>query len=314
MTGIARRRAAGFGPRACALPGAGARARAVTVRAVAVLLVATTAGMTCPARGSAVDTGRGTGGFCPDAGGVTVVVDFQELGGPTIIRCAPGSQATGLAALKNSGFQIAGTTRWGEAFICRIEGKPGPDTESCIDTPPATAYWSYWHAPDGGPWTYSQQGVTGRRPPPGSFEGWSFAKDKASSVVPAPRVAPRRPPATQVPQPPAPSPSARAGATTGPAGPVGQSPPAGSRGAATVPPAATTGPAAVAVTTASPSTRIERAGGATTTPPGAEPAGRQAPPASHPGGWATLTGIGLVVALAAAAGMTARRRRERGGA
>ncbi|NHW87681.1 hypothetical protein HA066_25035, partial [Escherichia coli] len=55
----------------------------------------------------------GNAGYCPDAGGVTVVVDFKELGGGTVVRCAPGDQATGLAALKNAGFQIAGTLRWG---------------------------------------------------------------------------------------------------------------------------------------------------------------------------------------------------------
>ena len=141
----------------------------------------------------AVDPSKGSPGFCPTANGVTVVVDFQELGGTTIVRCAPGDQTTGLTALKNAGIQITGTNRWGESFICRVEGKPGPSSEPCVDTPPASAYWSYWHSPNGGNWSYSQWGVTNRKPPIGSFEGWSFAKDKTESSSPPPRVAPSRP-------------------------------------------------------------------------------------------------------------------------
>ncbi|GAA4892160.1 hypothetical protein LX16_2053 [Stackebrandtia albiflava] len=158
----------------------------------------------------AIDHGRGTPGYCPDANGVTVVVDFQELGGDVVIRCAPGDQATGLTALKNAGIQITGTNRWGEAFICRIEGKPGPAEESCIDTPPATAYWAYWHSPDGGDWSYSRWGVTNRKPPPGSFEGWSFSKDKNETTNPPPRIDPVRPAA--------PDSGDDAGTTGGPAG------------------------------------------------------------------------------------------------
>ncbi|GAA4011072.1 hypothetical protein GCM10022247_36760 [Allokutzneria multivorans] len=153
---------------------------------------------------------KGTEGHCPDGNGVTVVVDFQELGGDTLVRCAPGEQASGLTALENAGFEVTGTTRWGKAFICRLNGKPGPDTEPCVNTPPASAYWGYWHAPNGGTWTYSQQGATNRKPPLGSYEGWSFSKDRSASDNPPPRVAPVRPapkprftaqPATRFPKP-----------------------------------------------------------------------------------------------------------------
>ncbi|MYW01105.1 flagellar hook-length control protein FliK, partial [Streptomyces sp. SID3343] len=162
--------------------------------ALAVLIVPTAAQITATVPAAyAVDTAKGTPGFCPDASGVTVIVDFRELGGTTIVRCAPGDQATGHAALRNAGIEIAGTTRWGEAFVCRIEGKPGPNSEPCIDTPPATAYWSYWHAPNNGTWTYSQWGVMNRKPPPGSFEGWSFSKNKTETTNPPPRVSPARP-------------------------------------------------------------------------------------------------------------------------
>lgn len=47
---------------------------------------------------SEVDPGKGKPGYCPDATGVTVAVDFQGLGGDAIIRCAPGPQASGLGS------------------------------------------------------------------------------------------------------------------------------------------------------------------------------------------------------------------------
>ncbi len=177
--------------------GSGWFSRAVRAGAAALVMLGAASGAVLAEpeadRAFAIDHSRGTPGYCPDADGVTVIVDFQELGGDTIIRCAPGDQETGHAALKNAGIEIAGTNRWGEAFICRIEGKPGPESEPCIDTPPASAYWSYWHAPNDGTWTYSQWGVMNRKPPPGSFEGWSFSKDRTEDTNPPPRVAPVRP-------------------------------------------------------------------------------------------------------------------------
>lgn len=136
-------------------------------------------------------------GVCPDGSGVTVVVDFQSLGGSTIVRCAHGSQADGVAALRNAGVQVTGTNRWGTSFVCRLDGKPGPDREPCVDTPPASAHWSYWHAEAGGDWTSSNFGATNRTPPQGTFEGWSFFTGDTDGDVPSgslpPRVAPVRP-------------------------------------------------------------------------------------------------------------------------
>ena len=152
-----------------------------------------------------IDHSRGTPGMCPGADGVTVVVDFGALGGTPIVRCFPdGTRGSGLDALKGAGFQVAGVQRWGESFICRIENRPsaaetlaipGDDAyrEACVDTPPASAYWSYWHAGNNCTWTYSQWGVKNRDFVPGSFEGWSFSLGVDRDESPAPRVKPVRP-------------------------------------------------------------------------------------------------------------------------
>ncbi|MBT8223941.1 MAG: hypothetical protein KJO75_00360 [Dactylosporangium sp.] len=121
---------------------------------------------------------------CSGTTGVTVIVDFTAFGGDIQTACAPGDPATGLAALQGAGFTVAGTARWGLAFVCRLDGLPTAAAQACINTPPTTAYWSYWHAPSGGAWTYSTLGVTGYDPAPGAVEGWAFGAGTAPGIDP----------------------------------------------------------------------------------------------------------------------------------
>ncbi|MFI0803907.1 hypothetical protein SAMN04489729_8198 [Amycolatopsis lurida] len=165
-----------------------------------VLLIAATA-----PSAHAVDQSKGYPGFCKDATGVTVVVDFQQLGGTAIVRCNPQTtRGTGLDALKGAGFQIAGVQRWGESFVCRVENRPSATEnlpvagrekyrELCVDTPPAQAYWSYWHASNNCAWDYSQWGLKNRDFTPGGFEGWSFSLNATTQSIPVPRISAVRP-------------------------------------------------------------------------------------------------------------------------
>lgn len=168
------------------------------VSAVAAVFAATGA---VPATGQPA----GTPGFCSGAHGTTVVVDLTSLGGEVIVRCAPGSaDRTGLDALEDAGFDVEGTTRFGQSAVCRIEGRPAANEqlavddndgyrESCIDMPPSAAYWSYWSADNGGEWNYSQYGLQNRDAIDGGFEGWSFALNSTSDEPPAPGIDPVRP-------------------------------------------------------------------------------------------------------------------------
>lgn len=153
---------------------------------------------------SSIDDDQGTPGYCMDGRGVSVVVDASALDGPVIVRCAPDGGGSGLETLKGAGFQIEGTQRFGEGFICRIENQPsatqrialdGDDGyhESCLDTPPAAASWSYWHADNGGPWEYSQHGASTAAVTPGGFEGWAFSLNQPPGSPAAPGVSPERP-------------------------------------------------------------------------------------------------------------------------
>lgn len=177
------------------------RSRLPVLILVAALTLAGAVGGAAPAQAAGHD------GYCTTDTGVTVVIDFQDLGGGVVIRCASSipSGGTGVDALKAAGISYEGVRRWGDAFICRLYAKPSASQdldvsskpgyrEQCIDTPPASAYWGYWHASNGGSWQYSSYGVKNRRATPGGFEGWSFSlNSSSSSSSPPPRVSPSRP-------------------------------------------------------------------------------------------------------------------------
>ncbi|MFD8787989.1 hypothetical protein [Kitasatospora sp. NPDC059599] len=119
---------------------------------------------------------------CTTTSGVVLAVDFGRWGGPLLRSCGT-TPTTGYALLNQGGWKTTGTGHDGPAFICRIGyggfqgGKqfPTPDQEKCVLTPPATAYWSYWHADPGrNTWSYSQLGAMLYQPKPGSVDLWIF--------------------------------------------------------------------------------------------------------------------------------------------
>ena len=148
-----------------------------------------------------------TDGPCQTAQGVTVVIDFQELEGGSSVYCAPNSPANGFDALKQAGisWDVAASSN---GFLCRIAGRPSASgtpvvspkngdpssvKDVCRVPSPTTAYWSYWLAPRGGYWCYSNVGAGTRRPPAGTVEGWSFVLNRSASTTPPPRIAPPAP-------------------------------------------------------------------------------------------------------------------------
>ena len=107
---------------------------------------------------------------CVGTSGVTVIVQW---GDSLDVRCAPGDPTTGADALAKAGFGIV-QVRTQPGFVCRISGNPSSDP--CINTPPASAYWSYWHANPGQSWIYSNWGAYAPQsdPAPGSYQAWRF--------------------------------------------------------------------------------------------------------------------------------------------
>jgi hypothetical protein len=136
-------------------------------------------------------------GAATSCAGVTVVVDFTHFGGNIERGCAP-NPSSGLDALHQAGFTTAGTTQYGDAFLCRIDNLPGPADEPCTSTPSATAYWAYYHAqPNDGGWTYSPIGATSTHPAAGSVEGYAFGARALPGVAPKDAALPSPPTTTR---------------------------------------------------------------------------------------------------------------------
>jgi hypothetical protein len=118
--------------------------------------------MTTASASTSTPTVRG----CSGTSGVTVVVDFTDVGGTVEVGCATGHPATGRQALVDAGFR---PTNASSGMICAIDSAPNP----C----PATfqgAYWSYWSGKPGAGWTAWTVGADTSTPAPGGFEGWRY--------------------------------------------------------------------------------------------------------------------------------------------
>ncbi|MFJ9159833.1 prenyltransferase/squalene oxidase repeat-containing protein [Streptomyces griseoviridis] len=121
-------------------------------------------------------------GDCTATKGAVVAVDFGPFAGK-VERGCDTTPTTGYDLLHEAGFSTTGTEHDGPAFICRIgygsfnsgTQYPTPDKESCVLTPPATAYWSYWTAAPGqDTWFYSQYGAMDRKLKDGDVDAWVY--------------------------------------------------------------------------------------------------------------------------------------------
>lgn len=137
-------------------------------------------------------------GQCTTTSGVVLAVDFSHWGGPVYRSCGT-TPATGYELLNQGGWATTGTGHDGPAFICRIgysghragSQYPTSQQDDCVLTPPASAYWSYWHADPGqNTWEYSQLGAMLYKPKPGSVDLWTFGATNVEGTQGRPAVAP----------------------------------------------------------------------------------------------------------------------------
>lgn len=166
----------------------GRKRRAALMSAVAIVGTATPS---VPALAAAQPLGD-----CTTTSGVVVAVDFGHWGGPVLRSCGT-TPTTSYALLNQGGWHTSGTEHDGPGFICRIgyagyrggAQYPTPSQESCVLTPPVSAYWAFWYAnPGQNKWNYSQMGAVSVHPEPGSVELWTFGGTSlggsAGSAVP----------------------------------------------------------------------------------------------------------------------------------
>ncbi len=266
---------------------------------------------------------------CSPSAGEIVAVDFSAWGG-AIERGCDATLTTGYAALHRAGFTTAGDAQDGPGFICRIDDDPPPKQESCATTPPADAYWSYWHADVGqDTWTYSQLGAIDYRPPPGSVDAWTFGSTDIDGSSGQPTFSPDSVRATDtsgsgttttptsVPEN-TPSPSTTAVDSPGPSTTPTVAPSPVVRGSSSTRPgtgtggdeqhASTTEPEPTSTPSSSSTTVPPRAGGRSTKIVVAAPAANERPSAGSAA--PALVGTGIVLVLAALAAVVAWRRRR----
>lgn len=126
---------------------------------------------------------------CASSGGVSVVVDYRELGGSMVTACAPNGGGKSAAAIfAEAGVAISYATRQ-PGFVCRVNGAPTSDP--CVNTSPANAYWGLWWA-DGSvaSWTYASYGVMSLTVPAGGSVGWAWQQDRTAGTSVPPGTAP----------------------------------------------------------------------------------------------------------------------------
>jgi hypothetical protein len=243
---------------------------------------------------------------CTTTSGVIVAVDFGHWGGPLLRACGT-TPTTGYTLLNQGGWRTTGTQHDGPGFICRIgyagyQGGteyPTPSQESCVLTPPASAYWAFWYAnPGQNGWSYSPTGAMTIQPEAGSVELWTFGRTSlgGTSGSAVPTIAPA---------------DLRA-ENTGPATTGGRPAPAAS--AATAGPARQTGPAGGQLTPSG--TVTAGAGGTASTAAPSRATVVNAPPVaagtpvSHGAPTAAIIALVIVLVLAAV-GIIAVLRRPR---
>jgi len=135
----------------------------LVVRLAAAALAVAAAGLVVPSPAQASTCGTGSG--------VSVVVDFHQLGGGVQTSCdAGGAGKYAAAQFADAGHALSYVDN--EPFVCQVDGAPD---RTCPRTPPANAYWSLWWS-DGksGTWQYASLGVTALKVPNGGYVALSW--------------------------------------------------------------------------------------------------------------------------------------------
>ena len=185
----------------------------IVLRLAVAALVAATVGL-----GAATPAQAAT---CTTSHGVTVVVDFHQLGGGVQTACdVSGAGRTAATQLTDVGHSLVYVQRQ-PGFVCRIDQAPSSDP--CVNTPPTDAYWSLWWS-DGksGAWTYASTGVGGLKVPDGGYVAMSWQGGAAKAP---PRVTPKSHPQASSSPTPRPSPHPSPHPSTSPTHPASSAPP-----------------------------------------------------------------------------------------
>ena len=196
-------------------------------RLVAAVLVTAAAGLT-----ALVSAPSASAAVCDSSSGVSVIADFNELGGGVVTDCiGDGAGRTAAELFTAAGLPLTDAQRQ-PGFVCRVAGKPSPERDACVNASPSSAYWGLWWSDGdaGSTWTYSSQGARSLTLPAGSLVAFSWdeisgdarpsaAATRPGASAPAPTTSPAPAP---TPTPSAPSSSAPADGASGGSGGSGK--------------------------------------------------------------------------------------------
>ena len=204
---------------------------------VAVVLVAAAAGLvglaTAPPAAAAA---------CTSTTGVTVLADFEQLGGGVPTTCvADGGGKAASTLFESAGLPLTYAQRQ-PGFVCQVSGQPAGDP--CVNASPADAYWGLWwsNGDPGSTWTYSSLGVTSLKVPAGGLVAFAWDQVEGDAVPAASASRPAAassPSPTPVPPASAPTTAPSSGSGSGGSGSGGS----GGSGSTISPPGSTSSPA-----------------------------------------------------------------------
>ena len=105
-------------------------------RLAAAVVTIAAAGLVLPLLGPAAPA---SAAVCGTGAGVTVIADFNQLGGGVQGACVSGGGGdTAQDLFRAAGFKMSYAPSQSSPFVCAISGKPS--SSSC----PGTDYWSLW--------------------------------------------------------------------------------------------------------------------------------------------------------------------------
>lgn len=120
--------------------------------------------------------------------GVIVNVNFGILSDDAIAECVEFDSQTALAkdVLAFAGVDTEGTDAYGDMVVCRVNSLPSPTEEiviegedpyleTCLEMPPAFAFWALWHKDGDSAWDYASEGVGTLMVAPGESLGLGFS-------------------------------------------------------------------------------------------------------------------------------------------
>lgn len=213
----------------------------------AVVVALATATVVLPVGGLGATSA--TAATCAAGGGVSVVVDFNSLGGGVQTACVTGGGGDKAPALFDAAGHTLTRVRTQQGFVCRVDDLPSQEQEACQNTPPADAYWGlWWSNGTSGTWTYSTVGVDGLTIPDGGSVAlsWDDVDGSAPPSATPPKAAASSPSSAPASSPAA-SPTKKATPAAGGGGTSG-SPSGGSSSSAEASSSATAGPSATSTT------------------------------------------------------------------